>query len=132
MRTLLIVVGALVALWLTFVLFVAIAKPDDTTVRDALRLLPDVVRLVRRLVADRTIPRRTRWLVWALLAYLVLPIDLIPDFVPVLGYADDAIITSLVLRHVIRRAGVAKVAEHWPGTPDGLVALQRLLRLPGS
>ena len=63
MRTLLIVVGALVAVWLAFVLFVATAKPDDTSLRDALRLLPDIVRLVRRLVADRTIPRRTRWLI---------------------------------------------------------------------
>ena len=132
MRTLLIVVGAIVAVWLAFVVFVAIAKPDETSLRDALRLLPDTVRLVRRLVGDRAIPRRTRWLVWALLVYLVLPIDLIPDFVPVVGYADDAIITSLVLRHVVRRAGMAKVTEHWPGTPEGLAALQHLLRLPGG
>jgi uncharacterized membrane protein YkvA (DUF1232 family) len=131
-RTLLIVVGAIVAVWLAFVVFVAIAKPDETSLRDALRLLPDTVRLVRRLVGDRAIPRRTRWLVWALLVYLVLPIDLIPDFVPVVGYADDAIITSLVLRHVVRRAGMAKVTEHWPGTPEGLAALQHLLRLPGG
>ena len=128
----LIVVIAIVAAWLVFVLFVALAKPDDATLRDALRLLPDIVRLVRRLVADREIPRRTRWLVWFLLGYLVLPIDLVPDFIPALGYADDAVITSLVLRHVIRTAGIAKVAEHWPGTPDGLATLQRLLRLPSQ
>ncbi len=132
MRTLLIVIGALVAVWLAFVLFVAIAKPDATSLHDALRLLPDILRLVRRLVADRTIPRRTRWVVWGLLVYLVLPIDLVPDFVPVLGFADDAIITSLVLRHVVRRAGMAKVTEHWPGTPGGLLALRRLLRLPDA
>jgi uncharacterized membrane protein YkvA (DUF1232 family) len=131
-RTLLIVVGALVAVWLAFVLFVAIAKPDGTSLRDALRLLPDILRLVRRLATDRAIPRRTRWLVWALLAYLLLPIDLIPDFVPVLGYADDVIVTSLVLRYVIRRAGMAKVEEHWPGPPEGLAGLRRLLRLPNS
>ena len=130
-RSVLIVVGAIVAAWLAFVLFIAIVKPDDTRLRDALRLLPDIVRLVRRLVADRSIPRRTRWLVWILLGYLVSPIDIVPDFIPVVGYADDAIITSLVLRHVIRTAGMAKVAEHWPGTPEGLDALQRLLRLPG-
>jgi len=129
-RSVLIVVLAIVVAWLLFLLFVALAKPDDTTLRDALRLLPDIVRLVRRLVADHEIPRRTRWLVWFLLGYLVLPIDLVPDFIPGLGYADDAVITSLVLRHVIRTAGVAKVTEHWPGTPEGLVTLQRLLRLP--
>ena len=132
MRTLVIIVLAIVAAWIAFVAFVALAKPDDTTLRDALRLLPDIVRLVRRLVADPAIPRRTRWLVWALLGYLALPIDIVPDFIPVVGYADDAVITSLVLRHVIHTAGMAKVAEHWPGTPDGLATVQRLLRLPNG
>jgi uncharacterized membrane protein YkvA (DUF1232 family) len=131
-RSVLIVVVAILVAWLAFLAFVAVFKPDDTTLRDALRLLPDIVRLVRRLVADREIPRRTRWLVWFLLGYLVLPIDIVPDFIPVLGYADDAVITSLVLRHVIRKSGMAKVDEHWPGTPDGLATLQRLLRLPSS
>ena len=130
MRSVLIVVLAIVAAWLVFLLFVALAKPDDTTLRDALRLLPDIVRLVRRLVADREIPRRTSWLVWFLLGYLVLPIDLVPDFIPGLGYADDAVITSLVLRHVIHKSGMVKVAEHWPGTPEGLATLKQLLRLP--
>jgi uncharacterized membrane protein YkvA (DUF1232 family) len=66
---------------------------------------------------------------WLLLGYLALPIDLIPDFVPVLGYADDAVIVALVLRSVVRRSGVDAVQRHWPGTPDGLRAL---LRLTGS
>jgi uncharacterized membrane protein YkvA (DUF1232 family) len=124
-----IVAVSILALWLAFVAFVWIAKPDQTSLRDALRLLPDTLRLLRRLVADRTIPRRTRWLVWALLGYLVFPIDLVPDFLPVIGYADDAIITSLVLRHVISKAGPAKLHEHWTGSAEGLAALQRLLRL---
>jgi uncharacterized membrane protein YkvA (DUF1232 family) len=55
---------------------------------------------------------------------------LIPDFVPVLGYADDAIIVALVLRSVSRSAGSDALAEHWPGTPEGLAALRRLCRLP--
>jgi uncharacterized membrane protein YkvA (DUF1232 family) len=131
-KDLLIVAGALVALWLTFVVVVFAAKPDDVSAREAVKLLPDTIRLVRRLVGDRTIPRRTRWLVWALIAYLALPVDLVPDFIPVVGYADDVIVTALVLRHVIRRAGPDKLAEHWPGSPDGLDALTRVLRLQAT
>jgi uncharacterized membrane protein YkvA (DUF1232 family) len=54
---------------------------------------------------------------------------LVPDFIPVIGFADDAIITSFVLRHVIARSGPAKLAEHWPGSPEGLSTLTRILRL---
>jgi uncharacterized membrane protein YkvA (DUF1232 family) len=116
--------------WLAFVAFVFVVRPDQTSVRDALRLLPDTVRLVRNLATDRGSPRRTRWLVWVLLAYLVSPIDLIPDFIPVVGFADDVIISSFVLRHVIRRAGPEKLDEHWPGSRPGLATLRKLLRLP--
>jgi uncharacterized membrane protein YkvA (DUF1232 family) len=103
--------------------------PDRETIRATVRLLPDSLRLLRRLTTDRAIPLRTRILVWVLIAYLASPIDLVPDFIPVLGYADDVIIASIVLRHVVRRAGAAKLREHWPGSPDGLAQLQRLLRI---
>jgi len=126
---LLVAVVSIVALWFALLVIVWVAKPDDASLGDMLRLLPDALRLVRRLTADREIPRRTRWLVWLLLGYLALPIDLVPDFLPVIGYADDAIITSLVLRHVIHKAGDGKLAEHWPGTSDGLETFTRLLRL---
>ena len=106
--------------------------PDRETIRATVRLLPDSLRLLRRLTADRAIPLRTRILVWVLIAYLASPIDLVPDFVPVLGYADDVIIASIVLRHVVRRAGAAKLREHWPGSPDGLAQLQRLLRISAA
>src|SRR6516164_1652252 len=107
LRTFVVVAAVLVAMWLAFVLWVLLIRPDQTSVSDAIRLLPDTLRLVRRLSADRTLPRTTRWWIWALLIYLASPLDLIPDFVPVIGYADDAIITSFVLRHVIAKAGPA-------------------------
>jgi uncharacterized membrane protein YkvA (DUF1232 family) len=66
-----------------------------------------------------------------LLAYLASPIDLIPDFVPILGYADDAIIVTAVLRSVVRRAGLDAVRAHWPGTDDGFAAVARLTGLHG-
>jgi uncharacterized membrane protein YkvA (DUF1232 family) len=128
-RTVLIVTAVFVALWLAFIAFVFVARPDDASLRDAVRLLPDTLRLIRRVAGDRTIPRRTRALVWLLLVYLAVPIDFVPDFIPVIGYADDAIITSLVLRHVLRRAGHDKLRAHWPGSPEGLATLTTLLRL---
>jgi uncharacterized membrane protein YkvA (DUF1232 family) len=127
-RTVLVVAASLIVVWLAFVACVVVARPEQTTLRDAMRLLPDTLRLVRNIARDRAVPRRTRWLVWALVAYLALPIDLVPDFVPVVGYADDAILVTLVVRHVVRRAGPEKLRQHWPGSDDGLVSLQRLLR----
>ena len=97
-------------------------RPDNTSLSDATRLLPDTIRLVRRLSTDRTISRSTRWWI-CLLIYLASPIDLVPDFLPVIGYADDAIITSFVLRHVIARSGATKLREHWPGSEAGLATL---------
>jgi len=129
LRTVVIVAASLVAMWLAFILFVWVIRPDNTSVSDATRLLPDTLRLVRRLSTDRTISRSTRWWILALLIYLASPIDLVPDFVPVIGYADDAIITSFVLRHVIARSGTTKLRDHWPGSEAGLATLIRLLRL---
>jgi uncharacterized membrane protein YkvA (DUF1232 family) len=134
LRTGVVLAACLVAVWLAFIAFVFVVRPDGTSLRDATRLLPDTLRLVRRLASDRTIRRRTRWLVVALLVYLASPFDLVPDFVPVIGFADDAIITAFVLGHVIRRAGPDKLQEHWPGSAEGLATLTRLLRLrePGE
>jgi uncharacterized membrane protein YkvA (DUF1232 family) len=126
------VVGGLVLIWLAAVIALWIAKPDEASIRESLRLLPDLVRLLKCLAADPEMPRGIRIRLALLLAYLALPIDLIPDFIPVLGYADDAVIVALVLRSVTRRAGPEALTKHWPGTPEGLAALRRLCRLPES
>jgi uncharacterized membrane protein YkvA (DUF1232 family) len=124
------VVGGLVLIWVALVVALWFTKPDGSGVRDAIRLLPDLVRLLKRLAADPEMPRGVRIRLVLLTAYLALPIDIIPDFVPVLGYADDAIVVALVLRSVARRAGPDALDRHWAGTPDGLAALRRLCRLP--
>jgi uncharacterized membrane protein YkvA (DUF1232 family) len=67
-----------------------------------------------------------------LLIYLAIPFDPIPDFIPVLGYADGAIIVAAVLRSVVRRAGLDAVRERWPGSDDGFAALTRLAGLDRS
>jgi uncharacterized membrane protein YkvA (DUF1232 family) len=123
------VVGALIACWIVFALFLLVTRPDRATFGRSARLLADSLRLLRRLTTDRTIPRRTRLLVWLLIAYLVSPIDIIPDFIPVIGFADDVIVATLVLRHLVRKAGPDKLREHWTGSPEGLEDLERLLRI---
>lgn len=119
-------------LWLALVVALWFARPDDLRIRDALRLLPDLVRLLRRLAADRSLPRGVRVRLWLLLGYLAMPIDLVPDFVPVLGYADDAVVVAIALRSVTRRAGPEALDRHWPGTPEGLAAIRRLAGLPAA
>jgi uncharacterized membrane protein YkvA (DUF1232 family) len=125
-------VGGLVAVWVVLVVVLWLAKPGDYVLKDALRLLPDLMRLIKRLAADPATPRGVRIRLVLLLGYLALPFDLIPDFIPVLGYADDAIIVALVLRSATRSAGPDALAKHWPGTPEGLAALNRLCRLNGK
>lgn len=113
-------------LWLLLLALLWRSRPDELTARGALRLLPDVVRLVRRLAADRTLPRGVRVRLWLLLAYLLSPVDLVPDVVPVLGYADDVVVVAWAMRSVVRRAGTEALRRHWPGEPVGLAVVARL------
>jgi uncharacterized membrane protein YkvA (DUF1232 family) len=124
--------GGLLLVWLALVVTLAALgrrRGDPAQLRDALRLLPDVVRLLRRLAADSDLPRGVRVRLVAVALYVVFPLDLVPDFIPVAGYADDVIVVALVLRSVARRAGVDAIDRHWPGTPEGLRALKRLAGL---
>ncbi len=126
------VAAALLVTWLVLLVGLALLRPKGRLLAEALRLLPDVLRLIRRLAGDKTLPRGVRIRLAFLLIYLASPIDLIPDFIPVLGYADDAIIVTAVLRSVVRRAGLGAVRGHWPGTDDGFAVLTRLTRLTGG
>ncbi|AGB25322.1 hypothetical protein Mycsm_05115 [Mycobacterium sp. JS623] len=126
------IVGGLVLIWSVLAIVLWLTKPGDYDLKDALRLLPDLIRLIKRLAADPATPRGVRIRLLLLLGYLALPFDLIPDFVPVLGYADDAIIVALALRSVTRSAGPDALAKHWPGAPEGLATLNRLCRLNGK
>ncbi|MGB3325627.1 MAG: YkvA family protein [Mycolicibacterium fortuitum] len=121
--------AALLLSWLVLVIALLALRPRGNLLKEALRLLPDLLRLIRRLAADRSLPRGVRIRLALLVVYLALPIDLIPDFIPVLGYADDAIIVTVVLRSVVRHAGLDAVRAHWPGTDDGFDVVVRLTGL---
>ncbi|GEP34051.1 hypothetical protein NSZ01_18190 [Nocardioides szechwanensis] len=121
--------GGLIVVWLASVaaLYAVARRQDDPgSLREALRLLPDVLRLLRRLATDPSLPRGVRWRIGLTVAYLAMPVDLVPDFLPVVGYADDVLVVALALRSVVRAAGPEALERHWPGTPAGLDAARRL------
>jgi uncharacterized membrane protein YkvA (DUF1232 family) len=94
--------------------------------RASARFIPDCLILFRRLLGDDRVPRRRKILVGALIGYLAMPFDLVPDFIPIAGQFDDAIIVALVLRTVLRSGGPDLLREHWPGPTVSLNALLRL------
>lgn len=129
------IVGGLVIFWLALAAFLWFQQRragDDVKWRDIARLAPDTVRLIKRLATDRDVPRGTRaWLI-ALMVYLALPIDLIPDFIPVIGYADDAFIVVVALRSAVRHAELPAIERNWRGSPAGLRGVLTLAGLVES
>ena len=93
--------------------------------------IPDCIVLVGRLARDPRVPRRRKLILVALVGYLALPFDLVPDFIPVAGQLDDAVIVALVLRHFIRSGGEPLIRELWPGPDQSLALILRLARPRG-
>ena len=113
----------------------------QATARDTLReialFLPNFVILLKRLVSDPRVPRKSKLILGATIVYLVSPIDVVPDFVPGLGQLDDVVIALLALHSILNRVDDEVVIEHWPGREDvtrvvraGLSAMAQLL--PGK
>src|SRR3954452_15953599 len=90
--------------------------------------IPDCVVLVSRLARDDRVPRRRKLILLALVAYLALPFDLVPDFIPVAGQLDDAIVVALVLRHFVRAGGEPLIRDLWPGPDQSLALILRFAR----
>jgi uncharacterized membrane protein YkvA (DUF1232 family) len=103
---------------------VAVGRRTDAVA--VARFVPDCVVLFRRLLGDRRISRWRKLLLALVLLYLVIPIDLVPDFIPVAGALDDAIVVVVALRTVLHRAGPVLLREHWPGPSRSLGAIVRL------
>jgi uncharacterized membrane protein YkvA (DUF1232 family) len=121
--------AAVLAAYLAFVLAL-LALGRREAARAVAAFIPDCIVLIRRLVGDGRVPRRYKLLLGALIAYLALPFDLVPDFIPVAGEVDDALIVALVLRRVLRGSGPALLEEHWPGPRASLAVILRLAGAP--
>lgn len=131
--TLIGIVAGIALLWFGLVITLIVCRPTGLNATEVLAILPHTIVLIRRLAADPGLPRGVRVRLVLLLVYLILPIDLIPDFIPIIGYADDAIIVALALRSVTRSAGALAIDKHWPGTPGGLNTIKRFAGInPGA
>jgi uncharacterized membrane protein YkvA (DUF1232 family) len=96
------------------------------------RFVPDCIVLVKRLVGDPRVPRRSKVALVLVLGYVVCPIDLVPDFIPVAGQLDDAVVVALVLRHLVRAGGPELVRDHWPGSQRSLRVVLAVAQRPGG
>jgi uncharacterized membrane protein YkvA (DUF1232 family) len=124
-HALLIAVAVALALYAGFLAALILAGRREDA-RALAGFIPDCIVLFRRLLRDDRVPRRHKLLLVALIGYLAMPIDLVPDFIPVAGQLDDAIIVALVLRSVLRAGGPHLLSEHWPGPQSSLEAISRL------
>ena len=116
-----------VAIWLALILALLLSG-RGALARELATLVPDLVVLFAGLVRDPAVPRRAKLALAIASVWLASPIDLIPEFIPVAGPLDDAIVAALALRYVLRTTGGAVVASHWRGS-DAM--LERLMRLAG-
>ena len=98
----------------------------STDARAVAGFVPDCIVLFQRLLWDSRMPRRYRAIVVALLGYLALPFDVIPDFIPVAGQVDDAVVVVLTLRAILRSGGLEMIKEHWPGPRSSLSLILKL------
>jgi uncharacterized membrane protein YkvA (DUF1232 family) len=121
----LVALGVCLLLYAGAVAALAVAGRRETA-RALAGFVPDCVVLCSRLLRDPRVPRGRKALIVALTGYLALPFDLVPDFIPVAGQLDDAVLVALVLRGLLRGGGEALVREHWPGPERGLEFVLRL------
>ena len=120
------IVGLLV-LWIASLVLFFVLRPKDVPVRELLAVIPDVLRLLRSLIRDGAVPADVRLVVIGLIAWILSPIDLIPEFIPVLGPLDDVVVAIVAMRYVRRRVGIADLEARWQGTPDGFALLTRVI-----
>jgi uncharacterized membrane protein YkvA (DUF1232 family) len=121
---LLLITACILLAYAAFVVAMLVAGRQGVA-RDVARFIPDCIALVRGLLRDPRVPRRHKRLLGVLIGYLALPFDLVPDFIPIAGHLDDALIVVLALRVVLRGSGSELVREHWRGPESSLAVVLR-------
>jgi uncharacterized membrane protein YkvA (DUF1232 family) len=130
LQSLLVFVLVVAGLWLAIVALLWLHRPSRELAMPALRAVPDILRLARRLLADPRTPRRHKAALIFLVVWLASPIDLIPEFLPGIGPLDDIVAAAVILGWIGRQTGTARLRELWPGDDQGFELVARMLPLP--
>ncbi len=120
-------VVTVIVIWLALVVVLWLNRPSRDLAMTVMRMLPDVLRLTGRLIVDPATPRSARLALVFLGGWIAMPLDLVPDFLPVIGQLDDVVVAVLVLRWVGRRVGETKMRTLWSGSTEGWELLSRAL-----
>ena len=127
LRPLLALVASIVALWAALLLLFWARRPRGVPAPEILKVVPDVLRLVKALLGDNLTPLDVRLVLVGLLAWILSPVDLIPEFIPVLGPLDDVIVAIIAMRYIRRRMGVEALWAKWPGSASRFTLLLRVI-----
>ncbi len=121
------IVGGLLLIWAALVALFWLLKPKDLAARELVRIVPDLLRLLKAIITDRSAPLDVRIALIGLAAWIISPIDLIPEFIPVIGPLDDVVVAIVALRYTRRRMGLAALRSRWVGTADGFEIVARVI-----
>jgi len=119
------VAGGLLTLWGLLLLVLWLLRPRGTRLQTLIRVVPELLVLARRLAGDRSTPPAVRLAVMGLIVWVASPIDLVPEFLPVIGPLDDLVVAVIVLRYVHRRLGDVELRRRWPGNEESYELLSR-------
>lgn len=121
------IMGGLVLLWALVLALLLVFRPRGVQLRELIRVVPDVLRLLRSLIGDRSTPLDVRLVLGFLVLWILSPIDLIPEFIPLLGPLDDVVVATVALRYTRRRLGIEELRRRWSGTDDSFALLVRIV-----
>lgn len=121
------IMGGLVLLWALVLALLLVFRPRGVQLRELIRVVPDVLRLLRSLIGDRSTPLDVRLVLGFLVLWILSPIDLIPEFIPLLGPLDDVVVAAVALRYTRRRLGIEELRRRWSGTDDSFALLVRMV-----
>jgi uncharacterized membrane protein YkvA (DUF1232 family) len=121
------IIAGLILVWAALLVLFFALRPKGVPIREIIGVVPDVLRLLRSIVGDRSAPPDVRVVLIGLIAWILSPIDLIPEFIPILGPLDDVVVAVVALRYVRRRIGIDDLQRRWSGTPEGFALLVRVI-----